>query len=130
MVIIHEFIENIRAQNQGFGNAYMYISVSIQFRMAFEHDIQKSQASAFASQGAFTDAGKIGILVEASFLKFCHDALIFYPAIENNGVKKHFPHRSSVFIILDKNTFHKAGDREHSPGEQPAGCVIAFKMIT
>ena len=97
--------------------------------MATKQVVYESEAASFASQTAFSDTGKIAVLVETFTLEDCHNTLILHPSIGNNGVKDDCTMSIDVLQTFPRNALQELGNGEECSRGKPATHVIVGNMI-
>ena len=97
--------------------------------MALDDIVEESQTSTLSTQGAFTDTGKVGILIELHSIKDCHDSKIFHMTILHNGIKDNLTVGIHILKFLPGDMLQKSRYREDGPGTQPAAHVITTDVI-
>ena len=97
--------------------------------MATKQVVYESEAASFASQTAFSDTGKIAVLVETFTLEDCHNTLILHPSIGNNGVENDGTMCIDVLQTFPRNAFQEFRNGEECSRGKPTTHVIVGDMI-
>ena len=97
--------------------------------MATKQVIYESEAASFASQTAFSDTGKIAVLVETFTLEDCHNTLILHPSIGNNGVENDGTMCIDVLQTFPRNAFQEFRNGEECSRGKPTTHIIVGNMV-
>ena len=129
IVAIHKLVKDIGTEHHCLRNGDTGILKLLKFRMPLHHIVNESQTTAFSTQRAITDTGKIGITVKTVALENGNHSLILHLAVFHNGFKDDPPVSVHILKTVPSDRFKKFGNREHGARIQPTGYMIAGNMI-
>ena len=87
VVLLHELVEEVGTQHNGFGYVYLHAWKAIELGMALNDIVEKGQSTPFPAQRAVADTCEVGITVELHTVEHGHHAKIFHVAITHNGLE-------------------------------------------
>ena len=128
-VRLHELVKDVRAEHQSLGDVQQVGMLYLVFAHLLYHAVQESQATALASQRTFTDAGKVGILVEAVALEHRHNALVLHPAVCHDGIQDYLSVHVYVLLLVPCNLLQELGNGEEGTAGEPAAHVVVPQMV-
>ena len=126
---LHELVEHVGTEHDGLGNGYTGVVEFLELGMALYQIVDESQAAALASQRAFTDAGKVGVAVEAVALEDSHHALVLHLAVLDDGFEDDLAVGIHVLQGIPGDGFQEFGDGEHGTRVKPAADVVAADVV-
>ena len=97
--------------------------------MPLEQVVDEGEAASLASQTAVTDAGEVGVLVEALALEDRHHALVLHPAVRHDGIQNNLPVGIHVLKSLPGDAFEELRNGEEGTARQPAAHVVVRYVI-
>ena len=97
--------------------------------MPLEQMVNECQATTLSSQTAFTDAGKVGILVETFTLEDGHHTLVLHPAICHYGIQNNLPVGIHVLQILPGDALEELRYGEEGTAGQPSAHIVVCDMV-
>ncbi len=129
VVVGHELVENIGAEHYGArygdGDAVEIVALG----MFLDYRVDERQAASFSSEGALSDTGEIGIVVEPVFPELGHHAAVLHLAVFDDEIEEQPFHGGRFLNGVEPVPFYDIGDREHGAGVEPARNVVAAGMV-
>ena len=87
VVLLHELVEEVGTQHNGFGYVYLHAREAVELGMALDNIVEKCQSTPFSAQRSIADTCEVGIAVELHAVEHGHHAKVFHVAIAHNGLE-------------------------------------------
>ena len=129
VVGVHKLLEDVGAEDHRLRNHHRGIVEAVDRGMALDDVVDESQTAAFSTQRAFTDTGKVGVLVEAVAFEHRHHALVLHAAVAHDGVKDDLSVGIKVLQLIPREGADEFGQRKHGAAAQPARHVVARDVV-
>ena len=129
VVTLHEFIEDIRTQDDRLGDAHLDILKLVELGVTLDDIIQERQSSALSSQRTVTDTGEMTVGVELIPAEKGYHTDILHPSVLHDGVEDNLTVGIHILQFLPGHGLEECRHREDCPGTQPATHVVAGDMI-
>ena len=97
IVAHHELVEDIGTEHHGLRNLHGGILILVELRMALDDIVQECKTSTLSAQGAFSDTGKVGILVKLHAVENSHYTDVFHVTILHDGIEDNLS--MSIYIL-------------------------------
>ena len=97
--------------------------------MLFQEVVDKGQTASLTTQRSFTDAGKVGVGVEAIALEDSHHTLIFHLAVLHDGIEDDLSVSIYVLQTIPCNRAQEFSDREDGATIEPTAHVVTADMV-
>ena len=128
VVALHELVEEVCADDNGFGDVYAEIVV-FEFGISLDHCADESQATPLTSERPIADTGKVAVFVKSLFLVDGHNAGILHASVAHDAVHYQFSGFLHVAIFLHIHFFQNNSGGEHCPREEKTRKVIVRQVI-
>ena len=125
IVLVHELIEDVGTEHNGLGNLHGSILELIEFRMALDDIVEERQATAFATQRAIANAGKVGIAVELETVEDSHNTNVLHATILHDGIEDNLAMGIDILQLVPCNRFQELRHGEDGTSTKPATHVVA-----
>ena len=129
VVLLHKLVEEIRTQHNRLRDVHLYARKAVELWMPLDDVVEKGQSAAFSTQRAFTDTGKVGVLVEAVAFEHRHHALVLHAAVAHDGVEDDLAVGIEVLQLIPREGADEFGQRKHGAAAQPARHVVARDVV-
>ena len=97
IVAHHKFIKDICTEHHGLRNLHGGILKLIELRVTLDDVVEECKTSTFSTQGAFSDTGKVGILVKLHAVENSHYTDVFHVTILHDGIEDNLS--VSIYIL-------------------------------
>ena len=97
--------------------------------MVFHQIVDKSKSASLAAQRTVTDAGKVGIAVEAVAFEDCHHSLVFHLAVFYDSLEDDSAVGVHVLQAIPGDGPQELCHGEHGTRVEPAANVVAADVV-
>ena len=129
IVLLHEGIKNVSAENHGLGNLHRGVAILAELGMALDHVVEEGESPTLSAQRPFADAGEVGILVKLHTVEDCHHAEVLHVAVLHDGVEDDLAVGIHILQPFPGDVFQEGGDGEDGTGTEPTAHVVATDMV-
>ena len=129
VVIHHECIKDVGTEHHRLRNLHGGILILVELRMTLDDIVEESKAPTLTTQGSFSNAGKVGILIKLHSIKHGYHTQILHMTILHNRIKDNLSVSIYILKFLPGNVLQESRYREYGTGTKPAAHVIAADMI-
>ena len=129
VVGVHKFVEDVRTEHDGFGDADSYAFLFVEVCMTSQQMVDESEPASFAAQTALTNAGKVAVLVETFSLEDSHNALILHPSVSDDSVKNDGAMCINVLQTLPSDALQELRDGEEGSAGKPTAYVVVGDVV-
>ena len=125
IVVLHELVEEVGAEHNGLRNHHLRLFILIELGMALDDIIEERQATTLTTEGAFTDAGEMGVAVKLQTVEHSHDTDILHPPVLHDGIEDNLPVGIDILQLMPGDMLKELADGEDGTGTKPAAHIVA-----
>ena len=129
IVRVHKLVEDVRAEHDGLGDGHGGVFKRLELHVTLHQVVDESQATAFASQRPFPDAGKVRIAVKTLLDEFSHDAAVFHLTVFHDGIKDDLPVCVDILVRVTRDALQEFSHGKHGTRVEPAGDMVARDVV-
>ena len=97
--------------------------------MTLDDIVEESKAPTLTTQGSFTNAGKVGILIKLHSIKHGYHTQILHMTILHNRIKDNLSVSIYILKFLPGNVLQESRYREYGTGTKPAADMIEHRIV-
>ena len=113
VVRVHELVEEVGAEDHGLRDGHRGILERLELHVTLHEIVDECQSASLAAQRAFSDAGEVGVAVEAFLDELRHDAPVLHPAVLDDGVEYDLPVGVDVLVGVAGDALQELRHGEH-----------------
>ena len=130
VVLVHELVEEVGAENDGLRDAHFCILELVQFGMVLDDLVEERQATSLATERALADTGEVGVAVELQTVELSHDTDVLHATVLDNGIEDNLTVGIDILQLMPCDMLEEGRHGEDGTGREPAAHVVTADVIS